>query len=226
MLSRVYQLASAVDLDVTERPGNQRDPRTLDPENEYLWHYARRRLDAEAIRDTMLVLSGTLERAPGGPHPFPDQRTWDFTQHKPFKAVYDTRRRSVYLMTQRIQRHPFLAIFDGPDTNASTASRTTSTTPLQALFLMNDPFVHEQARHFAARLMTEAADDGSRIEKAFLLAFARPPTAVEQKGSLHFLQQARETLRTSGATDATLESGAWESFARALFMSNELIYVE
>ena len=64
-------------------------------------------------------------------------------------------RRSVYLMTQRIQRHPFLALFDGPDTNASTADRVTTTTPLQALFLMNDPFVQEQAKRVRG-----AADEG------------------------------------------------------------------
>ncbi|MCI0464560.1 MAG: PSD1 and planctomycete cytochrome C domain-containing protein, partial [Gemmataceae bacterium] len=135
MLSRVYQLASSDD------EANLK----ADVGNDSLWRFPRHRLDAESIRDSLLMVSGTLDRSQGGPHPFPDQRTWDFTQHKPFKAVYDTNRRSVYLMTQRIQRHPFLATFDGPDTNASTAVRTTSTTSLQALFLMNDPFVHEQA---------------------------------------------------------------------------------
>src|SRR4029077_12432567 len=107
---------------------------------------------------------GNLDRSRGGPHPFPDQRSWDFTQHKPFKAVYDTDRRSVYLMTQRIQRHPFLALFDGADTNASTARRVTSTTPLQALYWLNDPFVHEQAKRFAARLLAEQPDDAGRVE--------------------------------------------------------------
>src|SRR5207244_4831822 len=107
----------------------------IDVNDDYLWRYPRRRLDAESIRDALLAVSGGLDRSPGGPHPFPAQSTWDFTQHKPFKAVYDTNRRSVYLMTQRIHRHPFLGLFDGPDTNTSTAGRTTSTTPLQALFL-------------------------------------------------------------------------------------------
>ena len=61
-----------------------------DPENASLWRFARRRLDAEAIRDAMLAVSGGLDRSPGGPHPFPEQTSWDFTQHKPFKAVYDS----------------------------------------------------------------------------------------------------------------------------------------
>ena len=128
MRSRVYQLDSHAEATPEQIQA--------DPDNDYLWHFARRRLDAESIRDTILAVSGSLDRTPGGAHPFPKQTTWDFTQHKPFKAVYDTSRRSVYLMTQRIQRHPFLALFDGPDTNASTGVRTTSTTPLQALFLM------------------------------------------------------------------------------------------
>ncbi len=113
----------------------------------------RRRLDAESIRDTLLALGGNLDSSPAGPHPFPPQHDWNFTQHNPFKAVYDTNRRSVYLMTQRIQRHPFLAIFDGADPSASTPARTTSTTPLQSLYLLNDPFVHEQSRRVADRVM-------------------------------------------------------------------------
>src|SRR5262249_49417768 len=149
MLSRTYQLSSRHD-EVNAR---------IDVANDYYWHFSRRRLDAESIRDTLLAVSGALDRSPGGPHPFPDQTTWNFTQHNPFKAVYETNRRSVYLMTQRIVRHPFLGLFDGPDPNSSTGRRITSTTPLQALFLMNDPFVHSSARKFAARLRSEPGAD-------------------------------------------------------------------
>jgi cytochrome c553 len=210
VLSRSYQLSALSD------PSN--DPQVaVDPNNDLLWHFSRRRLEAEAIRDAMLAVSGGLDRTPGGPHPFPDQTTWDFTQHKPFKAVYETNRRSVYLMTQRIQRHPYLALFDGPDTNASTATRLTSTTPLQALFLMNDPFVHEQARRFAARLLVECPDDAGRMERAYLLAFGRPATAEEKAVGAAYLAKVRAKLREDGA--------AWESYVRALLMSNEFVYV-
>ena len=119
----------------------------------------RRRLDAEAIRDAMLAVSGSLDRTPGGAHPFPAKQTWHFTQHAPFKAVYDTPKRSVYLMTQRIARHPFLALFDGADPNVSTAERSETTTPSQALFLMNDPFTHAQSAALAGRLMAECSGD-------------------------------------------------------------------
>src|SRR5262249_21633708 len=182
MLSRAYQLSGRDDSE------NAR----VDAGNEYLWRFNRRRLDAESIRDAMLAVSGALDCTPGGPHPFPEQTAWDFTQHKPFKAVYDTNRRSVYLMTQRIQRHPFLALFDGPDTNAGTASRVTSTTTLQALYLMNDPFAHEQARRFAARLLSGRKDDEGCVGRAYVLAFGRPPAADEEKTAAAYLARVRE----------------------------------
>jgi hypothetical protein len=219
MLSRTYQLASHPDA------GSDK-ALSVDPDNDYLWHFARRRLDAESIRDAILSVTGALDRSPGGSHPFPQPTAWDFTQHKPFKAVYDTNRRSVYLMTQRIQRHPFLAMFDGPDTNASTAGRTTSTTPLQALFLMNDPFVHEQARQFSARLIGERSDDSARIERAFLLVFGRPPTLGEAKQAESYLAEARDKLTAAGVSNGQIPARSWESFARVLFMSSEFVYVE
>jgi hypothetical protein len=216
MLSRTYQLASR------DHAGNAQ----TDPDNESLWQFNRRRLDAESIRDALLAVSGALDRSVGGPHPFPDQTTWDFTQHKPFKAVYATNRRSVYLMTQRIQRHPYLALFDGADPNASTAVRVTSTTPLQALYLMNDPFVHEQARRFAARLLAERADDAGRMGQAYLLAFGRPVAAEELSAGVEYLARVRERLRGAGVLAERLEIAAWESYARALLLANELVYVQ
>jgi hypothetical protein len=215
MLSRVYQLASIDD------EANVK----IDPANESYWRFTRRRLDAESIRDAMLAISGNLDRTPGGAHPFPPMPKWDFTQHKPFKAVYDSDRRSVYLMTQRIQRHPFLALFDGPDTNASTAQRTTTTTPLQALFLMNDRFVHSQAKKLAARLVEEVREDDARVERAFVLMYGRPPRTDEFSASNDFVQNVHARLRKAGATPEAARVQAWESLARALFMSNEFLYV-
>src|SRR5207342_1510539 len=101
--------------------------------------FPRRRLSAEEIRDAILAVSGELDSTPAREHPFPSPISWGYTQHNPFIAVYDDNKRSVYLMTQRLKRHPFLALFDGADTNASTPSRGATTVPTQALFLMNDP---------------------------------------------------------------------------------------
>jgi hypothetical protein len=247
MLSRTYQLASDVaslvaaddrrdGTDVSREnrlptpspvapsPGDQGEK--LDPSNALYWKFTRRRLDAESIRDAILAVSGGLDRTRGGEHPFPAESTWDFTQHKPFKAVYETNRRSVYLMSQRIQRHPYLSIFDGPETNASTALRIVSTTPLQALFLMNDPFVHEQATRLAKRLMEPPGDDTGRIERAYLLLFGRQPTAEELAANVRFVKEARGRAHSAGMPADQQARVTWEGLARALFRLNEFVYVD
>jgi hypothetical protein len=211
LLSSTYQMSGEVS------PANLQ----IDPNNENLWRFPRQRLDAESIRDTILAISGDLDRTSGGGHPFPEPKSWDFTQHKPFKAVYESNRRSVYLMTQRIQRHPYLALFDGPDTNASTARRIRSTTPLQALYFMNDPFIHEQAAKFAGRLLAERSDDAGRLERAYLLMFARSPEPMEHERALAYLGQISERI----GDQADKPAKAWESLIRALWMSNELVYI-
>ncbi|HJQ81751.1 MAG TPA: PSD1 and planctomycete cytochrome C domain-containing protein [Lacipirellulaceae bacterium] len=199
---------------------------SVDPANQWLSGYTRRRLDAESIRDTMLVVGGNLDLSPAGPHPFPPEPSWDFTQHKPFKDVYDTNRRSVYLMTQRIQRHPYLAIFDGADPSASTGERMTSTTPLQALYLMNDPFLHEQARRVAERIMHHAPDDERRTAYAYELLLARPPMVDEQTQAKKFLEKARKLLQNNKSAVADLEVEAWSAYVRSLFRLNEFVYLD
>ena len=170
-------------------------------------------------------MSDTLDRAPGGAHPFPPMSKWDFTQHDPFKAVYETNRRSVYVMQQRFQRHPFFALFDGADTNASTERRITSTTPLQALFLMNDPLVHAQAKKFAARVRADAEDDSARIDRAYLLLFGRHPTREESSAAREYLADVAAKLGERAGSSRPSDA-AWESLARALFLSNEFVYLD
>ncbi len=198
----------------------------LDPTNQWLSAFPRRRLDAEAIRDTLLLLGGNLDPTPGGPHPFPPQSDWKFTQHNPFKATYDTKRRSVYLMTQRIQRHPYLAIFDGADPSTSTPQRLTSTTPLQALYLLNDAFVHEQAVGLTKRLLSEESADTARLDKAYRLTLGRRPTEDEQQASQQLLQATGTQLRSAGISDNQLTEQTWQAFCRSLFRTNEFVYVD
>ena len=113
--------------------------------------FPRRRLSAEEIRDAILSVSGELDVTPAQQHPFPAHTGWSFTQHSPFSAVYDHDKRSVYLMTQRLKRHPFLALFDGADPNTTTPQRLTTTAPTQALYFLNDAFVHAKSQQVAAR---------------------------------------------------------------------------
>ncbi len=104
LLTRTYRLASEFD---GRNVG-------IDPGNRWLWRFDRRRLDAESIRDAMLAVSGELDCCRSAAHPFPPIEDWHWTQHGAFKAVYPSNNRSVFLMTQRLVKHPFLAIFDGP----------------------------------------------------------------------------------------------------------------
>jgi len=211
MLSRVYQLESR-----SVAPAD-----AADPENHLLSHFPRRRLDAESIRDAMLSISGKLDPTMGGPHPFPPESKWGFTQHAPFFAVYETNRRSVYLMTQRLKRHPFLALFDGADTNASTPNRIETTVPTQALFLMNDPFVHDQANAFAARVLAARMEEPGRIRLAYETTLARLPSAEEEAAVGRFLQEYRGRAKGPQA-----ETAAWAALARTLFARNEFLFVE
>jgi hypothetical protein len=187
---------------------------------------ARRRLDAEAIRDAMLSVAGTLDLSRPGAHPFPDIKTWGWTQHAPFKDVYPSQHRSVYLMTQRIQRHPFLALFDGPDTNTTTDQRTSSTVPLQALFWMNSPLVQEQSSAFARRLMSSAAEPAERVRLAFRLAYSREPTSEESQRYAQFVEQYREESTKAGVQVNQADLEAWASVAKTILSSNEFVYVD
>ena len=197
-----------------------------DPANDWLAGQPRRRLDAESIRDTLLMLGGNLDLSPAGPHPFPPEHTWNFTQHHAFKAVYDSRHRSVYLMTQRIQRHPYLAIFDGADPSTSTPARTTSTTPLQALYLLNNPFVHEQSKLVASRIMAHSTEDIQRLQYASELLFSRPAVDEELSTATNFLAKARSLLQSPGTPADQIETEVWQAYIRSLFRLNEFVYLD
>jgi len=215
MLSRTYQLSSAIAAGQAE----------LDPPNELLGRFPRRRLDAESIRDSVLAVCGGLDRSPGGPHPFPAVGSWGFTQHAPFKAVYETNHRSAYLMMQRIARHPFLALFDGPDPNSSTAERSLTTTPTQALFMLNDPLVHAQADRLARKLLAETGDDAGRIDAAHQLLFGRPASEAEQQASRQWLSRYLGQIG-GAAPEGERLIAAWAGYVRTLLASNEFIYVD
>lgn len=186
--------------------------------------FPRRRLSAEEIRDTILMVSGELEPAPGEGHPFPPPAKWGYTQHSPFSAVYDHNRRSVYLMTQRLKRHPFLALFDGADPNASTADRLDTTVPTQALFFLNDPFVHASADRWAARLTATEVDDTARINQAWRTAIGRRPAENEATEATVFLATYRAELSAESSDD--IDRRALAAYLRTLIGSNEFLHVD
>jgi mono/diheme cytochrome c family protein len=198
------------------RQSTHDDPRAakVDADNRLLWRMNRRRLDAEALRDAVLAVSGTLDRAMGGPA-FEPFRFKD--DHSP---VYDhtdpasvdnprVRRRTVYRFAVRSVPHPFLECLDGADPNLNTPVRTTTITALQALAMLNDLFVVRQAEHFARRLERSAGDRIQQVEAAYLLALGRLPSHEERDA-------LAEYARRYGLANA----------CRLLFNTNEFMFVE
>ena len=216
LTSKTYKLASSDD------SANA----AIDPANQFYWRFNRRRLDAESLRDALLAVSGQLDTSRPGEHPFPPYKEWNWTQHSPFKVLYPSSHRSVYLMTPRIQRHPYLALFDGPDTNHSTDVRTSATVPLQALYLMNSPFVTEQAQAFASRLLNQATDAATRIDLGCELAWGRAPTSVERQRMLEYIGQAGEELAATNSPDESRERETWTGLARVLLTANDFVYCD
>ncbi len=192
--------------------------------NDLYTHFLRRRLSAEEIRDSILEVSGELNREPAKEHTFPSPLAWGFTQHSPFSAVYEHNQRSVYLMTQRLKRHPYLALFDGPDPNATTAVRLETTVPTQALFFLNDKFVHSKAEAWAKRLQASDTTQEGRIEQAYLKAYSRSATVAEQSDAAEFLAAYRTELTTLGNDYA--EFLALSALLRTLLGSNEFLHVD
>lgn len=212
LTSRTWRLSSAVDETMS----------AIDTGNESLWRQNRRRLDAETIRDAALDVSGRLELERPGPHPFPSIDQWNWTQHYQFQPRYDSNHRSVYLMTQRLVRHPFLSLFDGPDTNVTTDVRTSSTVPTQALYLLNSPEMAGLADAFSARLSQKNDDDRERIASAFELCFSRRATDDDVKRGIEYLDRVQARLTTTPDSRRL----AWQSYCRTLLVSNAFFYVD
>jgi hypothetical protein len=173
----------------------------------------------------MLSVSGNLDPSIPQSHPFPQVDTWGFTIHQPFHAVYDSNHRSVYLMVQRNRRHPFLALFDAADPNQSIASRQPTTTPTQALYLMNAPFVHDQAESFAKKILASHTGMSSRICNAFEMAHGRVPNDFELESAAKFVTSYHESLKHK-VDEQERESAAWSALARVLLTSNAFLYLD
>jgi hypothetical protein len=207
----------------TYRQGTSAPPRAeaVDPDNRLLSHYPLRRLDAEALRDALLAVSGELGGRPGGPY-VPTHRTAEgnveVDEQKPGAC-----RRSVYLQQRRTQVATFLELFDAPAIAATCSARTSSTVPLQALALLNADFTRRRAAAFARRLEKEAPA-GERLSLAFRLACGREPRDGERAAAKRFLEKQREIYRSTGVSP--VDDRAWADFCQMLLASNAFLYLE
>jgi hypothetical protein len=217
MSSRTYQMAGS---------GDDRNLES-DPGNDFLWRFRRRRLDAESLRDAILGVSGDLDRTMGGAHPVPPEKEWaKISSSAPYELSYETRRRSLYLYQGRLKKNSYLTLFDGANPNAPTGDRTVSSTPLQALYLMNDRFVVQQSEKFAGRLLLDRPSDPERVRLAFELAFGRLPGREEQRAAEGQVLLLREKLRSTDVPAEEHVRKAWAALAQVLVSSNEFAFVD
>jgi hypothetical protein len=192
LLSATYRQSSA------DRP----EARKLDPENQLLWRMNRRRLDFEALRDGILSVSGTLDRTYGG---------------VPFSltALPSVPRRTVYAYVERGKIPGMLSLFDFPSPDQHAPMRYTTTVPQQALFLLNSPFLAEQAKYLIARAKT--GDENSTIHRLYEAIFGREPTAQERAAGLAFVAQqplkprSPSPNQTHGNTESSTVTRSWPS---------------
>jgi hypothetical protein len=189
----------------------------VDPENRLVWHMNRRRLDLEATRDSLLYVAGRLDPKIGGP-------SVEITT-----APFSTRR-TVYGYIDRQNLQGLYRTFDFASPDQTSPQRFTTTIPQQALFMMNSPFVIEQARAVVTRKEIAAAeDDTGKIRALYRVVFGRDPSPSEISLGLRFVQSAGG----DGLRNVSLEAkpqasslSAWDRYAQALLMSNEFSFVD
>ncbi len=212
VLSRTYQMStspSALAL-------------TADPANRLLQHMPIKRLNAEAVRDHILVSSGSLDRkmfgasVPAYVDNLPASRA-----KPPVSGPLDgDNRRSVYLELRRNFLPTFLRAFDLPNATEPVGVRHSTNVPAQSLALMNDPFVHEQAQNWAARITSSSLSTEARINEIHLAAFSRPATEVEQTWAKSVLKAMAEAHNTTPES-----TQPWIDLCHLIFNRKEFIYL-
>jgi len=208
----------------------------VDPESTLLWRWRPRRLEAEAVRDTILAVSGELNLEAGGPSIYPQvPQTVLASQSRPGDGwgKSDERqaaRRSVYIFVKRSLALPELEVLDAPDTTSSCEQRSVSTTGPQALTFLNGEFNHQQARCFAERLASQAGPSvKDQVEKAFEIALSRPPDKRELKTAADFLEAQRRQIEADGEhkgpANGEARQKALEAFCLVLLNTNEFFFL-
>jgi cytochrome c553 len=214
MLSAVYQRSSAHDAKAA----------LADPDNRYHGRANIHRLEAEAIRDSLLAVSGLLDRTPGGPAiTHVKNREFVFDHTSTDRTKYDSDRRSLYLPVVRNNLYDVFQLFDSPDPALPTGDRTTTTVPTQALFFMNSPLMVRAADALATRLLKEPGTDADRVRKLFALALGREASTKE----VERLTAAAAAFESDFAKEepANRRRKAWAAVCQAVLASNEFVHV-
>jgi len=237
--SRTYQMSSSISDfrfqiadSASKTPNTSTNPKSeihnsqsVDPDNRLFWRQNRKRLDAEEMRDTLLTLGGNLAPGLGGPNII-DAKAVNANDNAAGSLEYGYQfkdsRRSLYTPAFRNVRHPLFEVFDFADINQTNGHRGNSTVAPQALFLLNHPFVIEECRLAATRLLAEGdMKDEARITRLFENAVGRPPLKGEMDRALHFL----DASVSGNATQEELRD-VWARLLQALVVSPDFRFLE
>jgi len=197
--------------------------RDIDANNHWLSHMPVRRMEAEAIRDAILVTSGQLNSMMYGPgvNVYFVNKTEGGGPKGPLDG---DRRRSIYQRIRRNAANPFLEVFDAPKPTSTRGKRDITNVPAQSLTMLNDPFVIEQSAKWAVSLITDGATQERRIEQMFRLALGRDPDGDELQASLAYLAELAAEHGVAAA-DVAGSAPVWQDFAQSMFCLKEFIYV-
>jgi hypothetical protein len=222
VMSHAYQLDSKNDSKNYE----------VDPDNAFVWRMSPRRLDAEAMRDSMLAVSGQLDAKPPVGSPVSRAGEGPAGGRGPLGGAggaatgNDPRNanRSVYLPIVRDNLPEALALFDAPDPSLIVADRPTTTVPAQGLFLLNNPFVIRSAEAAADKLLKDTTTDTERIRQAYLSFYGRPPNEKELQNAEKFLKAYTAQLAKDRVPEIRRQKETWAALTQALFASAEFQY--
>lgn len=217
MLSSTYQLSTTFDAGAA----------AIDPENRLLWRMNHRRLEAELIRDSLLALSGRLDRAMGGPA-LPKINAYTILSASALKDAnrYDSTRRSVYLPVLRSGLYDVFQAFDFPDPAVVSGRRASTIVAPQALFMMNGKLMRDASLDLASMLIHNYDSWDQRVDSAYESAYSRSPTETELADWRNFFESYRELAASDADDPQSRELQAWQSFCRVLLSSNEFVFVE
>jgi hypothetical protein len=216
MLSSTYQMSSAYDAHAAE----------VDPENTLLWRASRRRLEAEAIRDSVTAVTGIIDLSEGGTMLKYKDRDYVSNTSGRGGADYDLPRRSVYIPVVRSSMYEMFQAFDLPDPSTPNGDRNSTVIAPQALFMMNASLVLKATNSMASKLLAETGtDDAGRVREVYERALGRPPGASDIDRALTFIVQVEKAMEGRESDGGKRHLMAWQSFCKALLSSNEFIYV-
>ena len=206
----------------------------IDPENRLLWRQNRHRLRAEAVRDSVLAVSGTLDREMGGTLLMTGNRGYVTNDQSNNQARYDVPRRSIYLPVVRNAMYELFSAFDYNDPSAPIATRYSTVVPHQALFFLNSPMVLDSALVIAREVLAQIEKESDRVQEMHRRILCREATETEVVRALGFVNNVREYIESSPGqdrsdspdkTDDPVES-AWHAYAQALISSSEFLYLD